>query len=942
MSGGDDIVNAGDGQDSVYGDTGDDAIYGEGGDDLLVDDSEFRPSPGTDKLYGGVGEDWLVIRSASLGDIADGGSDDDTIELDFTDRYKPSSSLAVTFTLTANSTVFVDGAATAVVKNAEYLVFKGAAGADTVTGGAKDDEIDGNGGDDVLKGLGGDDWIDSGTGLVDIDGGEGHDYASFDLSGATDSFTLKISPTISLGIWGKVLNVEDFGFISTGSGNDTITAGDGGSTINSGAGDDTVTGGAGDDIINPGDGKNVVRGGGGNDRIAHSSQYVPFTADETFYGDGGDDILNSAFGNDTIDGGTGNDVIASSGGNDIVDGGDGDDTISGDADGLRGTSAETKGDDRLSGGAGNDLLSGGLGKDTLDGGSGDDTLILDPLRGGEIDAAVDTLIGGTGFDTLRFGVSNSDVADTGDVSVAVAENLVLTIGGKTVATGSSIEALYVEASLSTRLKATGGASSDIFRLYGTSSDTIDAGAGDDEIRLYRGSDTATGGDGNDLIAFTLGGRDVIDAGANDDIIYVAGSTETLTAPASIKGGSGHNTLSFVANSDAGYAYTYTTNAILLNGKVVATLSGFDAFIFGAQNAGAGTFKGTQFADTLIFSNGTNTIETYAGDDTIKGGSGADTIDGGVGNDTADYNTRYYTSISVTLNGANYASVSVGGVVEDKIKNVENVIGAFSADTLTGDTLANTLDGSFGDDILSGGDGSDTLIGHFGADTLNGGNGDDILVADVWDPGDFYIPDGADTIDGGAGIDTVDYGFAASAVTVVLNGATYATVTYANSADDRVRNVENVVTGSGNDKLTGDGNANVLDGGLGADTLSGGAGSDTYVVDNAGDLVIEAANAGTDTVRSSVSFTLAANIESLTLIGTAAVNGTGNTGVNTITGNGANNVLNGGAGADILTGGAGSDTYVVDNAGDRVVEAKGGGADRVVAGISYALAAGQEI
>ncbi|MCA3457304.1 MAG: calcium-binding protein, partial [Rhodobacter sp.] len=99
----------------------------------------------------------------------------------------------------------------------------------------------------------------------------------------------------------------------------------------------------------------------------------------------------------------------------------------------------------------------------------------------------------------------------------------------------------------------------------------------------------------------------------------------------------------------------------------------------------------------------------------------------------------------------------------------------------------------------------------------------------------------------------------------------------------------------------------LDGGTGADALSGGAGDDTYVVDATGDTITEAANEGTDTVQSSVTLTLGTNLENLTLTGTTAINGTGNTGANTLTGNAAANQLSGGAGNDTLSGGAGNDT-----------------------------------
>ena len=147
---------------------------------------------------------------------------------------------------------------------------------------------------------------------------------------------------------------------------------------------------------------------------------------------------------------------------------------------------------------------------------------------------------------------------------------------------------------------------------------------------------------------------------------------------------------------------------------------------------------------------------------------------------------------------------------------------------------------------------------------------------------------------------------------------------------------------GNDRITGSIYDDWLDGWGGSDWLYGGAGNDTYVVDTIGDRIVEGAGSGTDTVRSSVSYTLATNVENLVLLGTGNINATGNTAVNTLTGNAGANTLNGGAGADLMQGLGGNDTYVVDNAGDRIVEAKGAGADKVLAGVSYALAAGQEI
>ena len=121
-------------------------------------------------------------------------------------------------------------------------------------------------------------------------------------------------------------------------------------------------------------------------------------------------------------------------------------------------------------------------------------------------------------------------------------------------------------------------------------------------------------------------------------------------------------------------------------------------------------------------------------------------------------------------------------------------------------------------------------------------------------------------------------------------------------------VENATGGSGNDVITGNSSANTLGGGTGTDTLIGGAGNDTYVTDG-GDTITEDASAGTDSVQSSATAILGLNLENLTLTGSGANNGTGNTLNNIITGNSAANTINGGTGNDTLDGGAGKDTII---------------------------------
>jgi Ca2+-binding RTX toxin-like protein len=106
------------------------------------------------------------------------------------------------------------------------------------------------------------------------------------------------------------------------------------------------------------------------------------------------------------------------------------------------------------------------------------------------------------------------------------------------------------------------------------------------------------------------------------------------------------------------------------------------------------------------------------------------------------------------------------------------------------------------------------------------------------------------------------------------------------------------------------------GATGSNTMIGNKGDDTYIVDNVGDVITEtyslAEGGGTDTVQSSVSYTLSTNVDNLTLTGATNINATGNNLANSLTGNAGNNELNGGAGNDILNGGAGTDTAVFNS------------------------------
>lgn len=247
----------------------------------------------------------------------------------------------------------------------------------------------------------------------------------------------------------------------------------------------------------------------------------------------------------------------------------------------------------------------------------------------------------------------------------------------------------------------------------------------------------------------------------------------------------------------------------------------------------------------------------------------------------------------------------------------NLNGSLANATIYGGGGADTIITGSGDDYLSGDSGNDSLISGAGNDTLNGGVGNDTMRGGLGDD-IYYVDSSRDSAveSSGQGLDKV-----------ISSLANYTLVS--NVEQLELSGVANI-NGTGNNlvnTITGNIGNNVLNGGTGADTLIGLAGNDTYVVDNVVDVVTEALNEGTDLVQTSVSYTLGANLENLTLTGNANINGTGNAlnnvingnnGINTllglagndtIIGGNGNDFINGGAGADSLNGGGGNDRFV---------------------------------
>jgi len=536
------------------------------------------------------------------------------------------------------------------------------------------------------------------------------------------------------------------------------------------------------------------------------------------------------------------------------------------SDDLHGTSGDDLilglgSNDRLFGGGGNDVLYGGKGDDVLDGGAGADTMHGGPGNDTYfVDNAGDQVIEGPhqGIDTVFSTITYALTANVDNLTLQDS-------GGAINGTGNDLNNTII-----------GNSSANV----------LTGGAGNDTLDGRAGADTMTGGTGNDSYYVDNPGDLVVEkANEGTDTVFASIS---YTLPANVE------------------------NLTLLDVQ--------DAFLIGTGNSLDNVIIGNSGGNFLDGGAGNDTLKGGSGDDFLVGGSGNNTLDGGDGNDWVDYSAA---PAAVNVNLASGQAVNgYGGT--DTIANVENVIGSTHSDTIIGDGGNNTLLGGDGDDAINGGDGDDFLYG---------GSGNNVL-------------------DGAGGTDWVVYSQAPSAVTVNL---TTGTAQNGYGGTDTVIDVENVIGSSFADTLTGNSGANtlfgndgddvldgrggadtlfggngndILNGGDGADQMFGGVGDDIYLVDNVGDLVFENPNEGADTVISSITYTLAANVENLVLQDSGgAINGTGNGLANAIGGNSSDNVLDGGAGADTLGGGGGNDTFVFhagEADGDTIADFSGNG------------------
>lgn len=762
--------------------------------------------------------------------------------------------------------------------NLENLTLTGTA-AINGTGNELDNVLTGNNAANVLTGGAGNDTyvIGAGDTIVEV-AGQGIDTVSTD-----QSFVLS-------GAWEGILeNVTLTGTESmnaTGNaGNNILTGNNWNNVLDGGAGVDQLIGGLGDDtyVVDAGD-SIVEQQFGGTDLVITNQTFILGSELEnlTLTGAGaingtGNELDNVLTGNsaaNVLTGGLGNDTYVVDGADTIVELADEGwaDTVvtsvswalSAELENLTltGTTAING-----TGNAQDNVLTGNSGANVLTGGAGNDTYIVD---------AGDTVV---------------ELANQGTDQVMSAASFML---------GANVESLTLTGT--DAINGTGNAQDNT--LSGNAGTNIlDGGLGEDWMLGYGGDDTYIVDSTGDIVEENPAeGVDTVQSsltytlGANLENLTLIGSAAINgtgnTLNNVLAGNSAANVLTGGAGNDT-YVVGTGDTVTESSGQGTDTVLSAVTWTLGANLENL-TLTGTAAI------NGTgntqnNTLVGNSGANVLSGGTGADAMSGGAGDDTYVVDNAGDTITELSSGGVDTVQSALTYTLG---ANVENLV-------LTGTTAINGT-GNASDNILTGNSGANVLTGGAGNDTYVVGTGDTVTEA------------------AGAGTDTVQ-----SSVTWTL-GANLENLTLTGTT--AVNGTGNTVT----NVLTGNSAANILDGGTGADTMAGGAGNDTYVVDNAGDVVTELAGEGTDLVQSSITFTLGAEVENLTLTGTSAINGTGNALNNSLTGNTGNNVLDGGAGADAMAGGTGNDTYMVDNVGDTVTEAASAGTDTVQSSITYTL------
>ncbi|WP_173065289.1 calcium-binding protein [Sulfurimicrobium lacus] len=652
-------------------------------------------------------------------------------------------------------------------------------------------------------------------------------------------------------------------------------------------------------------------------------------------------------------------------------------------------------DNVISGNTGDNVLAGGAGKDTLSGGMGNDTyyvdrndsdIVVEAANGG-----IDTIVTSFGYilpdnvenlscsgnyyhtpsywfgndlDNVITGGGNThdDIFIGGkgaDTMISSSGTFYVDNPGDKVVSGSAYIMSEIDWTLSEgqnylHLLNGVGLPSASWARVGTGSswgDTLIGNDGDNTLYGLNGNDTLDGGAGNDLLVGGAGsdtylfgkgaGQDVIDnsdtsLGKADVVQLGAG-----IAPSGIKlSSSGSNlVLTIRGTSDTLTILNYLDN-VGTPGSPVEQIKFADGGVWDVAAVMAklaepnhapvlsislpdqSVAQGVAFSYTVP-----PDLLTDAEDDTL-------TYSAMLADGSALPSWLVFNQDTLEFSGAPTDTGTVSVLVMATDTGNLSSSDVFDIVVNTGTSSADALNGGAGDDILNGLGGNDTLTGQAGNDRLDGGSGADMMYGETGN--DVYVvDDSGDTIMESldAGVDSVE-----SSITWTLgDNLEYLTLT-GNSAINGTGNVlDNALIGnSAANTLTGGAGYDWLDGGLGADTMKGGTDGDSYMVDNTGDKVIENAGEGWDTVNSSVTYTLSANVEVLTLFGSAEINATGNGLGNELYGNNAANILDGGVGADYMEGSGGNDTFIVDNSQDVVDEVENDGVDLVKASVSFVL------
>jgi Ca2+-binding RTX toxin-like protein len=923
---GNDTLNGGLGNDTLSGGNGSDSLIGGDGDDVL--------SAGTgaaDVIDGGLGADTLTV----LGNF----SAYTRTRVTATDTKLVNVATGESITIRNVETVtFADGDKSLAEVN-DNLV---SAGNDVLTGTAGADTINGGTGNDSMTGLDGNDtyFIDAVGDVVTEAMNEGTDLVNIGYAVVTP-YTLgdnienaTVTSAAAIGLVGNALN----NILTGNAAANTLTGNGGDDKLIGGAGNDTMIGGEGDDVYVVDAAGDVVTeaASAGTDRVetALASYTLGANVDNLVYtgavafsgtGNGLDNEITGGAGNDTLNGGLGNDTLSGGNGNDSLLGGDGDDVLA----------AGTGATDVVDGGLGADTLTvlGNFSAYTRTRVTATDTKLVNAVTGESItirnvetvtfadgdkslaevndnlvSAGNDVLIGTAGADTINGGAGNDSMSgldgnDTyfidavGDVvTEAMNEGTDLVNVGYTVVTpytlGDNVENATVTSAAAIGL--VGNALNNIL-TGNAAANTLTGNGGDDKLIGGAGNDTMIGGEGDDVYVVDVAGDVVTEA-------VSAGTDRVETALAS---------------------YTLGTNVENLTSTGMAAFTGNGNGLANEIKGGAGndTLNGGLGNDTLSGGNGNDSLLGGDGDDVLSAGTGAtDVVDGGVGNDTLTVlgNFSAYTRTRVTATDTKLVNAVTGESIT--IRNIETVTFA-DGDKSLDDINVNLV--SAGGDRLFGTSGADTLNGGAGVDTMAGGDGNDTYVIDV----------STDLVNEEAnqGTDLVNVGLTAAGSYTLTANVENATVTSAVAVSLVGNALNNVLTGNAvANTLTGNGGDDSLVGGAGNDTMIGGEGDDTYVVDVAGDVVTEAASAGTDKVETVLAaYTLGANVENLRYTGTAAFTGTGNTLNNEIRSGNGNDTLTGGLGDDTLIGGAGNDSLLGGDGDDQLNA--GAGATDVVDG-----------